>query len=78
MVAYPNIIPWSPAPIASISASEISPVLASKALLTPMAISGDCSSMEVITAHVSQSNPYLALVYPISLMVSRTTLGIST
>ena len=29
-------------------------------LSTPMAMSGDCSSMEVTTAHVSQSKPNLA------------------
>jgi Ca2+-transporting ATPase len=40
----------------------VNAVLDSKASLTPMAMSGDCSSKEVITAQVSQSKPYLALV----------------
>lgn len=44
----------------------------------PIAISPDCSSIEVITAQVSPSNPNLALVYPISFIVSLTNLGIST
>src|SRR5690554_1201991 len=39
--AYPNISPWSPAPIASTSASSIWPDLASRARSTPMAISQD-------------------------------------
>jgi hypothetical protein len=54
--AYPNIIPWSPAPISS----HLSPVPArcSAALSTPMAMSGDCSSIEVITPQVLPSNPY--------------------
>ncbi len=39
--AYPNIIPWSPAP----------------PLSTPMAMSGDWLSSEVTTAHVMASMP---------------------
>ena len=76
--AKPNIIPWSPAPIFSISSSVTSPFLFSKASSTPIAISPDCSSIEVITAQVSQSNPYLALSYPISFTVFLTNFGIST
>ena len=57
--AYPNIIPWSPAPIASISSS---PIFASRALSTPIAMSVDCSSIAVITAHVSASKPYFPRV----------------
>ncbi len=59
--AKPNIIPWSPAPVASIS-SSISPFLCSSASSTPIAISGDCSSIAVSTAQVSLSKPYFALV----------------
>ena len=51
---------------------------ASNALSTPIAISLDCSSIVVITPHVSASNPYLPLVYPISRTVSRTIFWIST
>ena len=47
-------------------------------LLKEFDFGSDCSSMAVSTAQVSQSNPYLALSYPISLIVSLTTLGIST
>ena len=36
------------------------PLLSSRDLLTPMAMSGDCSSMEVMTPQVSQSKPYFA------------------
>ena len=64
--AKPNIMPWSPAPMASTSASLISPCLASSARSTPSAMSADCLSIDVITAQASQSNPYLALVYPMS------------
>ena len=41
------------------------------------AISGDCSSIDVSIAQVSQSNPYFALVYPMSSIVFLTTFGIS-
>ena len=44
--ANPTIIPWSPAP----------PVL------TPWAMSGDCSSIDTSTPQVSKSKPYLARV----------------
>ena len=44
--AKPTIIPWSPAP----------PVL------TPWAMSGDCSSMDTRTPQVSKSKPNLARV----------------
>ena len=60
--AYPNIIPWSPAPIAAISSSDILFSFASRALSTPSAISADCSSIAVITPHVSASNPYFPRV----------------
>ena len=76
--AYPNIIPWSPAPIASISSSDILFSFASSALSTPIAISDDCSSIATRTPHVSASNPNFPLVYPISLTVSRTIFWIST
>ena len=78
LVAKPNIMPWSPAPMASSSSSDILFSFASKALFTPSAISCDCSSMAVITPQVSQSNPYFARSYPISLTVSRTIFWIST
>jgi len=39
--AYPNISPWSPAPSRS----------------TASLMSGDCESIDVITAQVSQSKP---------------------
>ena len=41
--AYPNIMPWSPAPPVS----------------TPMAMSGDWPFTADMTAQVSQSKPYL-------------------
>src|SRR5579859_5132456 len=41
-------------------------------------MSGDCSSIPTSTPQVSQSMPYLARVYPISLMVWRTRPAIST
>ena len=41
-------------------------------------MSADCSSIVVITPQVSASNPYFALVYPISRTVSLTIFGIST
>ena len=75
--AKPNIIPWSPAPTASTS-SFIVPSLCSRASSTPIAMSALCSSIALITAHVSQSNPYFALSYPISLTVCLTTFWIST
>ena len=61
--------------MASISSS---PIFASRALSTPRAISADCSSIAVITAHVSASNPYFPRVYPISRIVSLTIFWIST
>ena len=45
-VAYPNIIPWSPAPPVS----------------TPRAMSADCRSIVVITAQVWASKPKFASV----------------
>src|SRR3990170_5601001 len=66
-VAYPNIIPWSPAPCSCVSVS-----------LTPMAISGDCSSRDTRTPQVSQSKPSLELSSPISFNVFLTILGIDT
>ena len=62
LVAKPNIIPWSPAPMASISSSDMVCSLASSALSTPRAISADCSSMAVMTPQVSASKPYLPRV----------------
>ncbi len=46
--------------------------------VTPCEMSGDCFSIAVRTAHVSQSKPMAESVYPISLMVLRTTTGMST
>merc|ERR1712169_73629 len=43
-----------------------------------MAMSGDCSSIEVRTAERLKSNPYSAWVYPISLATWRTMAGILT
>src|SRR5512132_983185 len=74
--AYPNIIPWSPAPSASSSSSD-PPSRCSSASSTPRAMSGDCSWIDVITPQVSPSIPKLASVYPISVTVRRTTAGIS-
>ncbi len=45
---------------------------------TPIAMSGDCSSIAVIIPHVDQSRPSLALSRPISLSVFLTTLDMST
>ena len=42
LVAYPNIMPWSPAPPVS----------------TPMAMSGDCELIDEMTAQVLESKPY--------------------
>src|SRR2546421_3316975 len=41
-------------------------------------MSGDCSSSATITPHVSASKPYLARVYPIDEIRSRTRRGMST
>ena len=60
--AYPNIIPWSPAPPVS----------------TPMAMSPDCLLMLEMTAQVLQSKPWRALSYPIDWTVPRTTCWKST
>src|SRR5699024_4478829 len=60
------------------SSSDIVCSFASRALSTPSAMSADCSSIVVITPHVSASNPYFPLVYPISRTVSRTIFGMST
>ena len=70
-------MPWSPAPIASSSSSDIRFSFASRALSTPMAISADCWSNATITAQVFPSNPIAPSVYPISFTVSRTICGIS-
>ena len=46
---------------------------------TPWAMSGDCSSIAVITAHVSASNPYLAaVVADLVDRLARTIFGMST
>ena len=44
----------------------------SSACSTPIAMSGDCSWIAVITPHVSPSSPNFASVYPTSVTVSRT------
>jgi len=49
-------MPWSPAPATLISSSPPA-VRRSYASFTPCAMSGDCSSIAVITAHVLQSKP---------------------
>jgi hypothetical protein len=41
------------------------------ALSTPIAMSGDCSSTEMMTPHVLPSIPNSASVYPMLLIVSR-------
>jgi hypothetical protein len=41
-------------------------------------MSGDCSSIATMTPHVSASNPYFARVYPICVIRSRTSRGMST
>ena len=60
--AKPTIMPWSPAPMASIWSSVIWPVLCSSASSTPRAMSADCSLSETITPQVSASKPYLPRV----------------
>src|SRR6185503_8133351 len=74
--AYPNIIPWSPAPSVSSSSTD-RPSRCSSASSTPRAMSGDCSWIDVTTPQVSPSIPKFASVYPISVTVRRTTVGIS-
>ena len=69
MQAYPNIRPWSPAPC---SLCRPAPSV------TPCEISGLCLLSETITAQFSKSKPIAGSVYPIFLIVSRTTVGIST
>ena len=56
--AYPNIIPWSPAPISSYESPV--PARCSAALSTPIAMSGDCSSIDTMTLHVLPSKPKAA------------------
>ncbi len=58
--AYPNIMPWSPAPTASNASEPASPCCASKDWSTPWAMSGDCPWMEFITPQVLASKPNLA------------------
>jgi hypothetical protein len=48
--AYPNIIPWSPAP--SSATSRASP-RTSSAASTPCLMSGDCSLIEISVPQVS-------------------------
>ena len=67
-----------PLPLTGVWTGSMVASLASRATFTPMAMSGDCSSMDVRTAQVSLSKPYLARVYPMSLTVCRTILGMST
>src|SRR6185295_18907375 len=55
-------MPWSPAPPVS----------------TPIAMSGDCRSIVLTTAHVLQSNPNDASVYPMRAIVARTMSGTGT
>ena len=54
--ANPTIIPWSPAPVSRSSFSP-APSFASSDLFTPIAMSLDCSLIETMTPHVSQSKP---------------------
>ncbi len=76
LVAYPNIIPWSPAPVSR--SSLRSPALASSALSTPIAISADCWSRATNTAHELPSRPFLPSSYPISVTVFLTIAGMSS
>ncbi len=69
--AYPNIMPWSPAPIVSTS-SWIVPVLCSIASLTPMAMSGLWDAMAICTPQVLPSKPFSLESKPISLTTWRT------
>ena len=64
--AYPNIIPWSPAPC-SLPAPES----------TPMAISRDCCSTATITAQLRASNPIEPSLKPMRSTVRRTMFGYS-
>jgi hypothetical protein len=50
-------MPWSPAPATSSSSSPSALVRRSYAWFTPWAMSGDCSSIALMTAQVLQSNP---------------------
>ena len=50
--AKPNIIPWSPAPVSS-NGSRSPVSFTSSDLSTPIAMSGDCSSTDTETPHVS-------------------------
>jgi hypothetical protein len=74
--AYPNIIPWSPAPTSSYVSPV--PVFCSIALSTPIAMSGDCSSSDTITPQVAPSMPNAASVYPIARIDSRARREMST
>ena len=51
--------------------SSFATPLASRALSTPMAMSGDCLSIATMTAHVFALNPIAPSTYPISRMASR-------
>ena len=59
--AYPNIIPWSPAPWALSWSSPPEPVRSSKAESTPWAMSGDCPSRATMTPQVRPLNPKASL-----------------
>ena len=54
--ANPTIMPWSPAPVASMASSAADP-RCSKAVVTPALMSGDCSWMETITPQLVASMP---------------------
>ena len=70
--AKPNIIPWSPAPMA-LMASSAEPLLRySRALSTPWAMSGLWLAMAERTPQVLPSNPFSLLSKPISLTTLRT------
>ena len=66
-VAYPNIIPWSPAPCSPSAPAS-----------TPMAMSGLWAWIEVRTPHDWASNRRTGSVYPMSVTVWRTTSWTST
>ncbi len=57
-VAYPNIIPWSPAPSLSSGSSSPGSCCTSYDESTPCAMSGDCSSIATTTPHVVASKPH--------------------
>ena len=58
--AYPNIIPWSPAPWPLMMSSPLFPLRCSSLMSTPCAMSGLCASSATTTPQVFPSKPYAA------------------